>query len=142
MQQQRMDNHGGVTLSRVSSCGRKKWAARNSTSSIPESNLFSLFPQTYIFTDEEDGALKRRMGNDLSYDTTFLLHLQPLNCPGLDRGSGVRAGCPAPALPIETRPLPCSVVVMVWCSWLTLGRAADWRQGAVCCKASMSRSST
>ncbi|OWK58909.1 Beta-1,3-N-acetylglucosaminyltransferase manic fringe [Lonchura striata] len=44
--------------------------------------------QTYIFTDEEDGALKRRMGNDLSYDSTFLLYLQPLNCPGLERGSG------------------------------------------------------
>ncbi|KAL2309250.1 hypothetical protein Nmel_005435 [Mimus melanotis] len=44
--------------------------------------------QTYIFTDEEDGALKRRMGNDLSYDTTFLVHLQPLNCPSLERGSG------------------------------------------------------
>lgn len=33
--------------------------------------------QTYIFTDEEDDALKRRMGNDLSYDTTFLLHSRP-----------------------------------------------------------------
>lgn len=68
---------------------------RNSTSSIPESNLF-LFPQTYIFTDEEDDALKRRMGND----TTFPLHLQPLSCPDLERGSG----SPEPALPTETHP--------------------------------------
>lgn len=117
-----------ATTSSVSSCGRKKGAARNSTSSISEDNLFSLFPQTYIFTDEEDGALKRRMGNDLSYDTTFLLHLQPLNCPGLEKGSGVRVGCPAPALPTETCALPCPVVVMmIWCSWLTPGHAADWR---------------
>lgn len=125
-------------MSSVSSCGRRKWAARNSTSSIPESNLFSLFPQTYIFTDEDDDALKRRVGNDLSYDTTFPLHLQPLNCPGLERGSGVRAGSPAPALPTETRPLPCpmggpqAVGVMIWCVWLTPGHTADWRQGAVC----------
>lgn len=64
VQQQRIEWSSHVTPS-VSSCGRKKWAARDSTISIPESNLFSLFPQTYIFTDEEDGALKRRMGNDL-----------------------------------------------------------------------------
>lgn len=109
---------------------------------MSESNLFSLFPQTYIFTDEEDGALKRRIGNDLSYDTTFLLHLQPLNCPGLERGSGVRVGCPAPALPTETCALLCPVVAMIWCSWLTPGHAANWRQSTVCFKASMGRSST
>lgn len=46
---------------------------RRSTSSSPEGNLLSLFPQTYVFTDEEDDALKRRMGNDLSYNTSYPL---------------------------------------------------------------------
>lgn len=77
----------------------------------------------------------------MTCDTTFLLHLQPLNCPDLERGSGVRAGCPAPALPIPV-PLAVSVVVMFFCSWLTPEYAAHWRQGAVCFNASLCRSST
>jgi len=44
---------------------------RSRASSSPENNLHSSLPQTYVFTDEEDDALKRRMGNDLSYNTTF-----------------------------------------------------------------------
>lgn len=62
---------GGLPQRASPAAGRKGWAARSSTSSSSESNLLSLFPQTYVFTDEEDDALKRRMGNDLSYNTTF-----------------------------------------------------------------------
>lgn len=55
--------------------------ARSSASSSPESNLLSSFPQTYVFTDEEDDALKRRMGNELSYNTTFPLPPSELPWP-------------------------------------------------------------
>lgn len=48
------------------------WVVRSSTSSRPGSNLLFSSPQTYVFTDEEDDALKRRMGNHLSHITTSL----------------------------------------------------------------------
>uniref|UniRef100_A0A8C5U4M0 MFNG O-fucosylpeptide 3-beta-N-acetylglucosaminyltransferase n=1 Tax=Malurus cyaneus samueli TaxID=2593467 RepID=A0A8C5U4M0_9PASS len=41
---------------------------------IPASNLFSLFPQTYIFTDEEDDALKRRMGGHVIFTNCSAEH--------------------------------------------------------------------
>lgn len=66
--------------------GRKGWVARSNTSSRPESNLLSSFLQTYVFTDEEDDALKRTMGNDLSYNTTFpsLLSASEVSLPWED----------------------------------------------------------
>lgn len=113
----------------MSTCGKKGWVARSSTSSSPENNLLLLFPQTYVFTDEEDDALKRRMGNDLSCNTTSL-HFQPLRW-------AQHENCLVLVLPSEAHPSPCHVggpqapAAMVWFSWCTPGHAAD------CLKASM-----
>uniref|UniRef100_A0A672TP08 MFNG O-fucosylpeptide 3-beta-N-acetylglucosaminyltransferase n=1 Tax=Strigops habroptila TaxID=2489341 RepID=A0A672TP08_STRHB len=57
------------------------WVARSSISSSPETNLLFLFPQTYIFTDEEDDALKRRMGDHAIFTNCSAEHSHPaLSC--------------------------------------------------------------
>lgn len=139
-QQQKWGAHGEQCLA----AGKKGWVARSRSSSSPESNYISSFPQTYVFTDEEDDALKRRMGNDMSCNTTPLQHP---NCHDLGTGSGVKASSPMPALLLEAHPSPCPVggpqaaAVMIWFSWLIQRYTANWRQEAVCLKASMGGSS-
>lgn len=83
------------------------WVARSSTSSRPGTNLLFSSPQTYVFTDEEDDALKRRMGNHLSHITTslFLPSVSKLAWPLAGKTAGSRHAGQAP----REKTLPCTL---------------------------------